>query len=189
MFASTAALWYARPVPLDGGARSIFEDFARRERAVLLGIARKLCLGGSFDPEDLVQESLERAFRQRARLEGQPDSARRAFTRTAMTNYFLDLCRKRQTERAAADPGPAVEAVPAPDRAEPELWAAVSDEQFLAAVKKLKPEKLQEAYRLHARGMRYREIARQLGAPEGTVGAWLTGARDQLRQLLSEAPS
>lgn len=186
MFASTAALWYARPVEPEA-ARSRFEDFARRERSVLLGIARKLCAGGSIDPEDLVQEALERAFRQRERLDGQPDAARRAFTRAAMTNHFLDLCRKRQTERAAA-PGPAVEAVPAPDPAEPEKWAAVSDEQFLAAVKRLTPEKLQEAYRLHARGMRYREIARQLGAPEGTVGAWLTGARDQLRQLLSEAP-
>jgi len=186
VFASTAALWYARSVEPDEGARSRFEDFARRERSVLLGIARKLCAGGSIDPEDLVQEALERAFRQRARLDGQPDPARRAFTRAAMTNYFLDLCRKRQTERATADPGLAVEAVPAPDRAEPEQWAAVSDEQFLAAVKKLKPDKLQQAYRLHAGGMRYREIARQLGAPEGTVGAWLTGARDQLRQLLSE---
>jgi len=187
VIASSAATWYARPVEPDDGARGRFEDFARRERGVLVGIARRLCAGGTIDPEDLVQEALERAFRQRQRLDGQPDAARRAFTRAAMTNYFLDLCRKRHTERAAADPGPAVEAVAAPDRGEPERWAAISDEQLRAAVGRLRPDKLQQAYRLHARGLRYREIARQLGAPEGTVGAWLTGARDQLRLLLSEA--
>jgi RNA polymerase sigma-70 factor (ECF subfamily) len=189
VFASTAATWYLRPVESEDGARSRFEDFARHERSALLGIARRLCSGGSIDPEDLVQEALERAFRQRQRLDGQPDAARRAFTRTAMTNHFLDLCRKRQTERAAADPGPAVEAAASPERAEPEQWMVVSDEQFLAAIRRLRPDKLQQAYQLHARGMRYREIARQLGAPEGTVGAWLTGARDQLRQLLSEVLS
>ena len=186
MIATAAALWYARFVEPDDGARSRFEDFARRERGVLLGIARKLCAGGAIDPEDLVQEALERAFRQRHRLDGQPDPARRAFTRTAMTNHFLDLCRKRQTERPAGD-DPAVEAVASPERMEEERWAQISDQQFLDAIRKLEPEKLQQAYRLHARGLRYREIARQLGVPEGTVGAWLTGARDQLRALLSEA--
>jgi len=69
---------------------------------------------------------------------------------------------------------------------EEERWAQVSDQQFLDAIRQLKPEKLQQAYRLHARGLRYREIARQMGVPEGTVGAWLTGARDQLRALLNE---
>src|SRR6185295_10974720 len=101
-----------------------------------------------------VQEALERGFRQRQRLEGQPDAARRAFIRTAMTNHFLDLCRKRQTERVASDPGPTVEGVASPDRVEPERWMAVSDEQFLAAIRRLRPEKLQQAYQLHARGMR-----------------------------------
>lgn len=174
--------------PADGD-RSGFEAFARRERGVLLGIARRLCAGGSIDPEDLVQEALERAFRQRARLEGQPDAARRAFTRTAMTNHFLDLCRKRRTESAAlpgVDSGAAEESAAAPERPEPERWAMISDDQLLAAIDRLHPDRLREAYRLHARGMRYREIARQMEVPEGTVGSWLTGARTQLRQLLAE---
>jgi RNA polymerase sigma-70 factor (ECF subfamily) len=84
------------------------------------------------------------------------------------------------------DPGLAAETVAAPERPELEKWALVADEDFLAAVDRLRPEKLREAYRLHATGLRYREIARRMEVPEGTVGSWLTGARSQLRHLLGE---
>lgn len=163
-----------------------FEQFTRDYRPLLLGLARKLSGRGPVEPEDLVQETLTRALQEFNRLAAVGDAARRGWLCTTLTNRFFDLCRQRRTEQAQL-PGLLLvqpEAV-SPDEDFQELWASFSTERFRAAVGRLKPRH-REAYELHARGLRYREIAVKLGVPTGTVGAWISEARRELKVLLTE---
>jgi RNA polymerase sigma-70 factor (ECF subfamily) len=168
-----------------------FDGFARARRPGLLRVARRLCAGGDIDPEDLVQETLERAYRHFDRLVGENAGAVSVWLSTTLSNRFLDHCRRRRTEVLGA---PALRVVQGDSTGEPmpaEQWERVTRADFQRAIDQLRPPHLREAYRLHASGLRYRAIAQQLRAPEGTVGRWLSEARQALRELLTpgEAPS
>lgn len=164
-----------------------FEKLSRDYRPLLLSLARKLSSRGSVEPEDLVQETLARALQEFDKLASASDAARRGWLCTTLTNRFFDLYRQRRAEQEQL-PGLRLvqsEAV-SPEEGLEEKWGEFSSEQFRAAVGRLKP-KHREAYELHAQGLRYREIAQKLGVPTGTVGAWISEARRELRGLLTEA--
>ncbi|WP_164002777.1 RNA polymerase sigma factor [Pyxidicoccus caerfyrddinensis] len=162
-----------------------FEEFARARRPGLLRVSRRLCAGGGIDPEDLVQETLERAYRHFDKLVGENPGAVSVWLSTTLSNRFLDHCRRRRTEVLGA---PALRVVQDDMTGEPEPaehWERVTSADFLRAIERLRPPHLREAYRLHASGLRYRAIAQQLRAPEGTVGRWLSEARQALREMLT----
>ncbi len=168
-----------------------FDGFARARRPGLLRVARRLCAGGDIDPEDLVQETLERAYRHFDRLVGENAGAVSVWLSTTLSNRFLDHCRRRRTEVLGA---PTLRVVQGDSTGEPmpaEQWERVTRADFQRAIDQLRPPHLREAYQLHASGLRYRAIAQQLRAPEGTVGRWLSEARQALRELLTpgETPS
>ncbi|HVE81983.1 MAG TPA: RNA polymerase sigma factor, partial [Myxococcales bacterium] len=163
------------------GDRARFETFVRGSRAAMVRIARNLSrAAAALDPEDLVEETLERALRQLERGAG-PDPLTLAFATTVMTNRYIDLCRKRRSEAAAVPPP---EPEPEEEHSE-ERWRGVGDEQLVKAIQALQPPRVREAYQLHAQGMRYRQIAERLHVPEGTVGSDLSEARKQLRRMLA----
>ncbi|MCE9667658.1 RNA polymerase sigma factor [Myxococcus stipitatus] len=170
---------------MDDGLHRQFEAFARARRPGLLRLARRLCAGGGVDPEDLVQETLERAFRHFDRLVTENAGAVSVWLSTTLSNRFLDHCRRRRTEVLGVPALRVVQPQEVPGEPAPlEQWTRVSREELLNAVDQLEPAHLREAYRLHVAGLRYRAIARQLDAPEGTVGRWLSEARQALRGLL-----
>lgn len=160
------------------------EEALLRHRPLLLGMARRLCHRGGIDPEDLVQDTLERALRQRELLAARDERTCRAWLCTTLQHRFLDLCRRQHTEAVDA---PHLRRIRAPVVVrEPRTWRPwerVSEEHLRAAVERLKPP-LRDAFELHASGLRYREIAERLGAPMGTVGCWLFQARMNLREWL-----
>ncbi|XXF81560.1 RNA polymerase sigma factor [Myxococcaceae bacterium GXIMD 01537] len=163
-----------------------FETFARRHQLLLRGLARKLCGQGGPDPEDLVQETFERALRHFDLLAPQAEGAQRAWLCTALHNRFLDLCRRRRTE-ALEQPELRLlrsQQELAPEEQAREKWERITEHDFRAAIGQLKPN-LREAYELHAAGLKYRAIAQKLGVPEGTVGSWLFQARKDLNELLT----
>nr|BDT36572.1 RNA polymerase sigma factor [Myxococcus sp. MH1] len=133
-----------------------------------------------------MQETLERAYRNFDRLVAENPGAVSVWLSTTLSNRFLDHCRRRRTEVLGA---PALRVVQDTESSgEPaalEQWEQVSREDFQRAIDKLRPPHLQEAYRLHVAGLRYRAIAQRLDAPEGTVGRWLSEARQALRGLLT----
>jgi RNA polymerase sigma-70 factor (ECF subfamily) len=176
-------LAYSNDVHHDG-----FDEFARRIRPMLLALARRLCGQGGLDPEDLVQEALTRALSYHATLAAQPEPVYRAWLCRALTNHFLDLCRKRRSELLEQDRGDLRLVrggeVEAPDARSEEAWAHISDKDFQAAIARLPNPRVREAYTLHATGLRYRAIAERMGVPEGTVGSWLFQARKELKELL-----
>jgi len=63
------------------------------------------------------------------------------------------------------------------------LSESITDEQFAQALHALSP-RLRAAIELHAAGKRYRDIARILGIPIGTVAKRLHDARIRLYALL-----
>ncbi|WP_420821753.1 RNA polymerase sigma factor [Pyxidicoccus trucidator] len=164
-----------------------FEEFARRVRPMLLALARRMCGHGGVDPEDLVQEALTRALSYHGALVAQPEPVYRAWLCRALTNHFLDLCRKRRSELLEHERGDlrlVRGEVEAPDARTGEAWEHISDKDFLAAIARLSNPRVREAYELHATGLRYRAIAQRMGVPEGTVGSWLFQARKELKALL-----
>ncbi|MCP3140857.1 RNA polymerase sigma factor [Pyxidicoccus xibeiensis] len=172
---------YSIDVHLDG-----FEEFAQRVRPMLLALAKRLCGHGGIDPEDLVQEALARALVHHAALAHQPEPVLRAWLCRALTNHFLDLCRKRRTEvlEQERDLRLVRGEVEAPDAMSGEAWEHISEKDFRAAIAQLPNPRVREAYELHATGLRYRAIAQRMGVPEGTVGSWLFQARKELKVLL-----
>lgn len=171
---------YSAGVSQDG-----FEECAHRFRPMLLALAKRLCGRGGMDPEDLVQEALARALAHHATLAVQPEPVYRAWLCRALTNHFLDLCRKRRTEVVEGeDSHRKHEDVEAPQAGERELWERISDEDFRGAISRLPNPRVREAYGLHVSGLRYRAIAQRMGVPEGTVGSWLFQARKELKAML-----
>ncbi|WP_316563287.1 RNA polymerase sigma factor [Myxococcus sp. MxC21-1] len=173
---------YSTDVHPDG-----FEEFAHRVRPMLLALARRLCGQGGIDPEDLVQEALTRGLLHHGALAAQPEPVYRAWLCRAMTNHFLDQCRKRCSELLEQD-RPELrlvrEGVAAPEPEAMEVWEHISEKDFQAAIAQLSNPRVREAYSLHASGLRYRAIALRMGVPEGTVGSWLYQARKELKALL-----
>ncbi|NOJ80506.1 RNA polymerase subunit sigma [Myxococcus xanthus] len=173
------------PAAPGDGHRRQFDAFARARRPALVRIARRLCSGGAIDPEDLVQETLERAYRHFDKLMAENAGAVSVWLSTTMSNRFLDHCRRRRTEVMGAPMLRLVQDLDAEGEAAPqERWERVSRDEFQRAIDQLRPPHLRDAYRLHVAGLRYRAIAQQLRSTEGTVGRWLTEARQALRELL-----
>ncbi|MBJ6762026.1 RNA polymerase sigma factor [Myxococcaceae bacterium JPH2] len=179
--AAEAHVAYSAGVTHDGG----FEQFARELRPVLLSLAKRLCGQGGIDPEDLVQETLERALRHFGTLKVLPEPVCRAWLCRALNNRFLDLCRRRRTE-VMEEPKLRLLRTDtvSPDDVSGEVWEHISENDFRAAISRLPNPRVREAYELHVAGKRYRAIAQQMGVPEGTVGSWLFQARKELRDLL-----
>jgi RNA polymerase sigma-70 factor (ECF subfamily) len=146
-----------------------------RHEVHLLRQARKFCRNDA-EAHDLVQDTFERAFRG---IDGfKPGTNARAWLATILTRLFIDRVRRARIIQL-------VEFQPDDLAAEPELH--VSPEQVLAAIAQLDND-LRQVIELHdLEGLRYREVAEQIGVPTSTVGTRLMRARAQLRQLLETA--
>lgn len=161
-----------------------FTAFIAPHRALLLGLARKLCRDGGVEPEDLVQDTLERALLHFEALRGGSEGMRRAWLCTTLQRRFLDHCRRQRTESTE---GPHLELLHAPvlvrEPREWHSWERVSEEELHEAIACLRSP-WREAFELHTAGLRYKTIAQRLGTTTGTVGCWLHHARLELRALL-----
>lgn len=175
-------------VPQAGGARdaaapprSRFDALVREHEVALRAFALRLS-GSASDANDLVQDSLERAFRNLGSFT--PGTNARAWFFAILHRAFIDRCRRRAVEK----PGACLEDVDvaAPEPTEPPAWTAVTAEQFAHAIEQL-PEEFRAAYRLHAEGRSYDEISAALKIPLNTVGTRLSRARSRLRVLLVAA--
>jgi RNA polymerase sigma-70 factor, ECF subfamily len=161
-----------------------FEALIHPHRALLFGLARKLCRNGGAEPEDLVQDTLERALLHLDQLRGWSDGRRRAWLCTTLQRRFLDHCRRQRTESRES---PHLELVRAPvlmrEPREWHPWERLSEDDLRRAISRLRPP-LRTAFELHSAGLRYKAIAERLGTTPGTVGFWLHQARHELKASL-----
>ncbi|MBA3619983.1 MAG: sigma-70 family RNA polymerase sigma factor [Acidothermales bacterium] len=139
------------------------------------------------DAEDLVQDTLIRAYRAVERFDG---AYPRAWLATILRNTHLNRVRKRlpvllrddETAQAVFDQG---------SRDTPTTEDIVVDSQFDAVVVEALaalPEKYRAVVQLvDVQGLTYREAADALGIPRGTVMSRLHRARARVRARLNSA--
>jgi RNA polymerase sigma-70 factor (ECF subfamily) len=146
------------------------------------------------DADDLVQETVFRAFRARERL--RPGSCMRAWLSTILRRTFLSSVkqRTRRPVRPWTDAGLTV------DQVEGEMPAArvVCEGTDLESVEEQLSDSMRRAvrqvpevyrepfFRYALLGLTYGEIARQLGVPNGTVMSRIHRARIRLRDTFAK---
>ncbi len=169
---------------------SSFDAEVMPHRQTLYATALRLTKQPS-DAEDLVQDTLLRAYTAWARFE--PGSNCRAWLLRIMTNSFINSYRRRRRHQRFANecPDDAVYALYGDSQREaqdPEhkLLADQLGDEVTAALASLGEDYRRVVELADLRGIRYREIAAKLGLPIGTVMSRLFRARRQLEQQLSE---
>lgn len=167
------------------GSEARFARWVVPEIEVLLRVARSLTRAA--DAEDLVQDTLLRAYKAIDRFDGRHP---RAWLLTIMRNAQVNRVRRRRPE-LLDDPDRtfAEMADTAPDAASPEslvvgdMFDTVVDD----ALGRL-PEPFRQALELvDIAGLSYQETADALGIPVGTVMSRIHRARHRIRERLAAA--
>ena len=170
--------------PDDAARRRAFAEVVEPEIEVMLRVARSIT-GGAADAEDLVQESLIRAFRAIDRFDGRHP---RAWLLTIVRNTNANMHRRRRP--IAIDDWelihssrPAFGSVESPGAEEvyvvEELDGALQD-----AVDALAPKFRSALVLVDIHDLSYAEAAAVLDVPVGTVMSRLSRARERVRKAL-----
>lgn len=147
--------------------------------------------GNSVDAEDLVQETMLKAYRAFDRFEDGTNV--RAWLLRIMTNTWITSYRKAQGRPAevltdditdAQLAGQARHSSTGLPSAELAALEALGDEQVGDALAQLREDQRMVVYFADVEGLRYREIALVLDIPVGTVMSRLHRGRRALRTLL-----
>ncbi|QSQ24632.1 sigma-70 family RNA polymerase sigma factor [Pyxidicoccus parkwayensis] len=154
----------------------------------MFAILGRYCGGIEHELEDLVHDVLLRALLRWEQLRELDEDAQRAWAGRVAHNCFLDRCRRKGSESSRMDELLRLyELSEQQDGSwEPELWEFVNPEDLLQAVERLSSPKLRRTFELFLQGRSYAEIGKDTGEKPGTVGARLTRARRELRELLRE---
>jgi RNA polymerase sigma-70 factor (ECF subfamily) len=161
----------------DAWRRRQVDELFRAHREFLRRLAAQLCRS-TFDPEDLLQDVLERTMQHVHELV--PGGDQRAWMARVMRNLFIDRLRRR----AAAPAQDSLEdEMPAPSPESREWWEGLDAEEIRARMMEL-PDELRTAFELFVfERCSYAEIAVRLGIPKMTVGTRILRARRRLKQL------
>jgi RNA polymerase sigma-70 factor (ECF subfamily) len=165
----------------------MFTRYVLPEVHVLLRVALSLT-SQPADAEDLVQETLLRAYRSADRFDGRHP---RAWLLTIMRNAEVNRHRRRRPHLLDDPDADLTRLSVAPDGAPPTPEEVVVGEQFdevVDAAFTALPRQHQQVVRLvDVDGLTYAEAARLLGIPEGTVMSRLHRARKRIRIRLAAA--
>jgi RNA polymerase sigma-70 factor (ECF subfamily) len=158
-----------------------FPEQLARHRPSLERSARRLCRN-QHDAEDLVQTTLERAWK--AREQFLPGGNIGGWLFRILCNRHRDNLRRRTGVQV-----PLPEELPDNTPAVEEISSLLTTppDTVLEALNQLPPE-LRAPLELRAvRGKRYREIAQELAIPINTVGTRIRRARQMLQELFATA--
>jgi RNA polymerase sigma-70 factor, ECF subfamily len=151
--------------------------------------------GNASDAEDLVQETLAKAYA--ALHQFRRGTNLRAWLQKILANTFINTCRKKTREPALALGGELLDDCQAgsgplspPARsAEAEALEHLAGSDILGALLDLPREFAEAIYLADIEGYAYKEVAEIMGTPIGTVTSRLHRGRGKLRQkLASYAP-
>ncbi|HKD47994.1 MAG TPA: RNA polymerase sigma factor, partial [Rhizomicrobium sp.] len=136
--------------------------------------------GNAAVADDLVQDSIEHALRQSSQLRELPRIG--GWLRRILHNLYIDQVRRGRRKDREYDLNELSDhpelSVPAPDR------DAVRD--VSKAMSQLSVEHREILLLVCVEELKYREIAEELGIPQGTVMSRLARARDHLRSIMQE---
>ena len=171
-------------VPRSEASQTLFEQHVLPEIEVLLRVARSLTRNDA-DAEDLVQDTLIRAYRAIDRFDGRHP---RAWLLTILRNTNINRNRRQRPELLRDPDGPSgqLNEVVAEDVTDASVEAG-----FDAEIEKALAE-LDEPFRrvvelVDIDGLSYAEAAEVLGVPAGTVMSRLHRARTRIRDRLDRA--
>ena len=172
------------PAPADD-RRARFEREALVHLDSMYRVARRLT-GDAADADDLVQDALLKAYRGWDTFT--PGTNARAWLLTILRNAFINEYRRRsrRPETVPLDTAEASAALPETGADDPQarFFDRIVDDEVLRAVDAL-PEAFREAVVLSdIEGLDYRETARVLGVPVGTVKSRLFRGRRLLKTKL-----
>ncbi|MGB7541906.1 MAG: RNA polymerase sigma factor [Burkholderiales bacterium] len=137
-------------------------------------------VGDRYAADDLVQDTLERAWKKFYLW--RPGSDLRAWLFAIMHNVFVNQVRRRRNEIEQAMEDPPAVAVRATQSDHLEL------QDVDRALRILSAEQREVMLLIAVEQMTYDEVSRALDIPIGTVMSRLSRARDRLRQLLGGQP-
>lgn len=170
-------------VPVSKTNRSAFEQYVIPEIDVLLRVAHSMTRN-SADAEDLVQDTLLRAYRAIDRFDGRYP---RAWLFTILRNTHINRNRRKRPESLRDPDGTSsqIEQVAGSEQTDASVENSfdVEIEHALAA--------LDEPFRrvvelVDIGGLSYTEAAKTLGIPIGTIMSRLHRARSQIRDQLEQ---
>ena len=177
------------PVPQAPDCRAGFEQQVLPYLEQLYPAALAMTRNAS-DAEDLVQETITKAYT--AFDQFTPGTNLRAWLHRILANTFINSYRKKKREPAMAtgqerddwQSGPEVYAQTAPS-AESEALERLADSEVLRALRDLPKDFRTAVYLADIEGYPYREVARIMGTPIGTVMSRLHRGRERLRNKLA----
>jgi RNA polymerase sigma-70 factor (ECF subfamily) len=157
-------------------------DFGTQAVLVIPRLRRyaRALTGGRLPADDLVQDTLERAWAKRHLW--RQDSDLRAWMFTIMHNVYVNQVRARVAESAIPLDQ---EAYDVPVHSHPVDLLDIADMD--AALRQLPDDQREVLLLVALEQLSYGETARALGIPVGTVMSRLSRARERLRGLLAGA--
>ena len=172
----------AGPTPKDRAAA--FTEYVEPEIPMLLRVARTLTASNA-DAEDLVQETLIRAYRALDRFDG---AHPRAWLLTILRHTASNLRRRSRPDLVDSfdplpDPQPAFGAN-RPSTADEAALAGVLEPEVESALAALDPRFQAVLMMVDVHRLTYAECSEALGIPIGTVMSRLSRARDRMRKQL-----
>jgi RNA polymerase sigma-70 factor (ECF subfamily) len=166
------------------GSREAFDELVRRHQAAILTLARALT-GGRGDADDLAQDTFVRAWRSLRAFRGE------STFRTWLHRVAINVVRTSQTRQGrlrrffAAPREPGEPPLDPPSPSEP-IDTALARRQVIDRALASLPEELRLPVALRdLQGLDYKEIARVLDVPIGTVESRIFRGRQRLRPLLA----
>ncbi len=179
----------------EASRRAVFAALAAEHEPALMRTALRLCRGHHDRAQDLVQDTLIRAYS--AFLAGKLDETRgaRPWLVRILTNLFINDYQRRKKWEADVDFETLTsggETGPSSTRAAPEdvpgvaLLARTLDEELEQALAMLSEGLRLCVVLVDMQGLEYDEAARALGIPIGTVRSRLARARMKLHDLLQD---
>lgn len=165
-----------------------FEEEALVHLDSLYGLALRLTGGDEARAQDLVQESVLKAYRSWDRFEIGTNC--RAWLMTILRNTFINQFRRQKARPTSVDfdqvaERPGFEGLFDADP-EGEIFGRLIDDQVVAAIEEL-PEEFRVAIVLSdLEGLSYQEVSELMAIPVGTVKSRLFRARRRLQKRLYE---
>ncbi len=162
-----------------------FEAAVLPHLQALSRLGRFLMRGNRAEAEDLVQDTMLRAFQAYPRF--QPGTNLRAWLFRILRNTYVDLLRRRGRQAELAE---SLDMAPESARAIEEFQAQAvrerSEADMEVALAQLPAELRLALLLVDGEGMRYDEVAEAMDCPVGTVRSRLHRGRRLLRQRLLE---
>ncbi len=169
------------------GRRPALEALYRQEGPRLLGVAQRLLRDRAW-AEDIVHDAFVRIWNQAGSFDASRGSGRGwvySITRNLALNALRDTARETGVDEdtaAALDARDAIEAWR--DTRDAFDWRA-SAGQIGPCLEQLEPVRRNCVLHAYVEGLSHSEIAQRLGAPLGTVKAWIKRSLQALKECLA----